>query len=206
MNRPATIDRINNVPAGRIPVKGCDVLFVPCAGPQGAGEGSDFLLQFLRGNLEPGRKVFMLEMPDPEHPHYKPWKKTFERALRANGDQQLLIVGHSLGASVALKYLSEKPPVKSIAGLFLVGAVYWGLENWEVDEYVFSADFQRYLRYIPNIFFYQSKDDAVVPVSHMWHFAVALPQATIRQFDHDGHLFVKGLPKLVEDIRSIQKW
>lgn len=145
-------------------------------------------------------------MPDLEAPHYKPWKKQFERTLRDYGDEKLLVVGHSLGASVALKYLSERPPMKSIAGLFLIGAVYWGLKDWEVNEYCYEQNFQKHLTYIPNIFFYHSKDDAVVPVSHLWQFAQALPDAKIRQLDHEGHLYGNGIPALLEDINSIDQW
>lgn len=192
--------------AASSPAKGCDILFLPCAGPQSIGEGSDFVSRFLREHLQPGSRLLVLDMPDPEAPHYKPWKRKFERALRDYGDAEVFIVAHSLGASVALKYLSEKPPVKSIAGLFLISAVYWGLENWEVGEYRFEEDFHRYLQYIPGIFFYHSKDDTVVPVSHLWQFADALPGASIRQFEHEGHLYVNGIPKLVEDIESLVKW
>lgn len=182
-----------------------DILFLHSAGPQGTGEGSDYITRFLRDNFEPQRKVFTPEMPDPEHPHYKPWKRKFEHELRDRGDEQLCIVGHSLGASVVIKYLSESPPMKSVAGLFLIGAVYWGLEDWEVKEYTYERNFQRHLGYIPNIFLYHSKDDGVVPVSHLWHFALALPDATIRESRNEGHLFVKGIPQLVEDIKSIKK-
>ena len=204
MNRQQIIDDVKNEIASSTPANVCDILFLPCAGPQGTGEGSDFLARFLRGQLQPGCKLLIPDMPDPEDPHYTPWKRKFEGALRDHGEGKLLIIGHSLGASVALKYLSEEPPVKSIAGLFLISAVYWGLENWEVAEYRFEKDFQRHLNYIPNIFFYHSKDDTVVPVSHLWHFAVALPDAAIRQFEHEGHLYVKGIPKLVEDIKSVK--
>jgi len=181
---------------------GIDILFLHCAGPQGNGEGSNFLTQYLRAHFEPHCKVLIPPLPDPEAPHYKPWKKTLERLLRERGDRQVYIVAHSMGASVALKYLSEKPPMKAIAGLFLIGTVYWGLENWKVREFSFERNFQRHLEYIPNIFFYHSKDDAVVPVSHMWHFAEALPNAGIREFEHEGHLYEKGIPQLVADIKS----
>ena len=206
MNRPQTINKLQREPPASALAKGCDILFLPCAGPQGTGEGSDFLARVLRGHLEPECRLLIPDMPDPENPHYKPWKKKFEHLLRDHGDDELLIIAHSLGASVVLKYLSENPPIKSIAGMFLISAVYWGLENWEVAEFRFEMDFQRHLHYIPNIFFYHSKDDTVVPVSHLWHFAVALPDAVIRQFEHEGHLYVNGIPKLVEDIRSIGKW
>jgi predicted alpha/beta hydrolase family esterase len=206
MIRPQTIGNVENGRVASVPSKDCDILFLPCAGPQGTGEGSTFLTRYLRGQLRPGCKLLVADMPDPEDPHYKPWKTKFENSLHEYGDDELFVVGHSLGASVALKYLSENPPVKSIAGLFLVSAVYWGLENWKVAEYRFAADFQRHLHYIPNIFFYHSKDDTVVPVSHLWHFAVALPDAAIRLFEHEGHLYEKGIPKLVDDIKSVKKW
>ncbi|MGC3946907.1 MAG: alpha/beta hydrolase [Chryseolinea sp.] len=204
MNYPVAHSKINKTVV-QIASTRTVILFLTSAGPQGNGEGSDFLVKFLRENLASGTRILIPTMPDLDAPHYKPWKREFERTLRDHGDQRLIVVGHSIGASVALKYLSEKPPMKSIAGLFLIGAVYWGLKNWEVHEYGFEHGFQRHLQYIPNIFFYHSKDDAVVPVSHLWHFAVALPDAKIRQLDHEGHLYVNGIPALVEDINSISE-
>lgn len=182
-----------------------DVLFIPCAGPQGDGEGSDFLSAYLRRQLEPEFRMILPEMPDPEDPHYKPWKKTLEMALR-ECQRETIIVGHSLGASVALKYLSEKPPLKTVSALFLVSAVYWGLKDWKVAEYAFEQDFQLRLRYIPHIFFYHSRDDAVVPVSHLRRFADAMPGATVRELEHKGHLFGKGIPQLVADMKGLTKW
>ena len=180
-----------------------EVLFIHSAGPQGDHEGSSFLVSYLANKLGSTYSVQLPQMPDPENPHYKPWKKTLKKALLGSGDD-VIVVGHSLGASVILKYLSEKSPKKPIAGLFLVGAVYWGKKGWEVDEYWLRDDFSNNLHHIPNIFFYHSKDDEVVPVSHLWYFASAIPEAKIREFDHSGHLFGKGLPELIDDIKSIK--
>nr|WP_235788441.1 alpha/beta hydrolase [Salipaludibacillus sp. CUR1] len=45
-------------------------------------------------------------MPNPENPEYILWKKQLEKELdKLNGD--VILVGHSLGGSVLLKYLSE---------------------------------------------------------------------------------------------------
>jgi predicted alpha/beta hydrolase family esterase len=186
-------------------VKQREILFLHSAGPQGRGEGSHFLTTYLRECLEPEFTMVTPAMPDPENPHYKPWKRAFEKALR-ECEGETAVIGHSLGASVALKYLSEKPPLKAVSALFLVGAVYWGLKDWKVDEYTFERNFHHHLRYIPNIFFYHSKNDAVVPISHLRRFAAALPGATIREFEHDGHLFGKGIPQLVADIKALTKW
>lgn len=181
-----------------------EVLFIHSAGPQGDHEGSGFLLSYLRKTLGSGYEVKFPEMPDPENPHYKPWKKELKKLLRRASDN-VIVIGHSLGASVVLKYLSEKSPDKRIAGLFLVSAVYWGKENWKVEEYELEDNFPNKLPPIPKIYFYHSKDDEVVPVSHLWSFASIMPDATIREFDHRGHLFGQGLPELVDDIKSINQ-
>jgi predicted alpha/beta hydrolase family esterase len=80
------------------------------------------------------------EMPDPENPHYADWKVRLKKELASPGDD-LILVGHSLGASVLLKYLSEETIRQRIEGLFLVGAVYWGKEDWNVKEYVLKRNF-----------------------------------------------------------------
>lgn len=179
-----------------------DVLFIHCAGPQGVQEGSTFLHSYLKEALGSNYSLVVPEMPDPEAPHYKPWKKKLKQSLQRVNDG-VIVIGHSLGASVVLKYFAEKNPKKSVAGLFLVSAVYWGKEDWKVEEYTLDDYLFNALTTIPHIYFYHSKDDEVVPVSHLWYFASAIPEAKIREFDNSGHLFGSGLPQLVDDIKSM---
>jgi len=180
-----------------------DVVFIHSAGPQGHHEGSDYLVTYLRQTLGPGYRILFPEMPDPENPHYKTWKGKLKKEL-ATVDGGLILIGHSLGASVLLKYLAEETQQRSIAGLFLVGAVYWGKEGWEVEEYILHEGFSSKLLHIPQIFLYHSIDDEVVPVAHVRYFAEELPNVLVREFDCSGHLFGKGLPELVEDIKSLK--
>ena len=179
-----------------------EVLFVHSAGPQGHHEGSDYLVRYLIDALGPGYRVAHPVMPDPENPHYKDWRTTLRKGLASTGDE-LILVGHSLGASVLLKYLSEEKVNPRIAGLFLIGAVYWGKEDWDVKEYVLKRNFKSKLPPIEKIFLYHSRDDEVVPVSHVRYYAEELPNATVREFAHRGHLFGKGLPELIEDIKGL---
>lgn len=45
---------------------------------------------------------------------------------------ELILVGHSLGASMLLKYLSENEVKNNVAGIFLIAAPYWsGEEDWK---------------------------------------------------------------------------
>ena len=179
-----------------------EILFVHSVGPQGHHEGSDYLVSYLIDALGSGYHLSRPDMPDPENPHYAGWKTRLKKEIAAKGDG-LILVGHSLGASVLLKFLSEEKVHQRIDGLFLISAVYWGKEDWDVEEYVLKRNFASNLPPIKKIFLYHSRDDEVVPVSHVRYYAEDLPKASVREFEHRGHLFGKGLPELVEDIKGL---
>lgn len=178
------------------------VLFVHCGGSQGLHEGSNDLVNYMRDRLGREYEVLYPIMPDPESPEYLLWKLILAREItRLEGSP--ILVGHSLGGSVLLKYLSEEAPDKSISGLFLIAAPYWGKQDWQADEYILREDFSSGLAGIPQIFLYHSLNDEVVPFSHLKFYAEKLPFAVIRESGNRRHLFYTGLPELVADIRSL---
>lgn len=182
-----------------------EILFIHSAGPQGYHEGSHYLVTYLQKNLGPAYEILFPEMPDPENPHYKSWRRTLHGVFASIADD-LILVGHSLGASVLLKYLSEEKVERKIKGLFLIGAMHWGKEEWEVEEYVLNKNFSARLEDIPNIFLYHSKDDEVVPITHLHYYAEKLPKAITRELTNRGHLFGRGFPELVEDIKTLEAY
>lgn len=179
------------------------ILFIHSARAQGPHEGSDDLVAHLQDALGAEYEVLYPKMPDLENPEYEPWKKQLEKELAAL-DDEVILVGHSLGSSVLLKYLSEKKYKKPIAGIFLIASPYWGGdEDWQVDEYTLREDFASKLPRIRRIFLYHSRDDEIVPFAHLALYAQALPQATVRELDGYGHVFNKKFPELVDDIKSL---
>lgn len=178
------------------------VLFIHCGGTQGPHEGSSDLVNYLREMLGDRYDVLYPKMPDPDHPEYVEWKKHLAMKIALLKDE-VILVGHSLGGSVLLKYLSEETCHKSIAGLFLVAPPYWGTENWEVEEYILQDNFQKKLPHIGRIFLYHSRNDEVVPFAHVAFYADKLPQAIIRTFETRRHLFSTGIPELVDDIKDL---
>jgi uncharacterized protein len=179
------------------------ILFIHSAGAQGPHDGSGDLVTFLQNALGPEYEVLYPKMPNPEDPKYEPWKIQVGKELAAlAGD--VILVGHSLGGSVLLKYLSEEKFENSMTGLFLVAPAYWGGDDdWLNEEYILREDFaSRPPKGLP-IFFYHSRNDDVVPFAHLALYAKKLPQATIRQLDGEEHIFSNGLPGFVEDIKSL---
>jgi uncharacterized protein len=177
------------------------VLFVHSGGAQGWKQGSSYLLNYLKTMLGGDYHVVSPQMPEPEHPEYHLWEKELDRDF-AMLHHDAILVGHSLGGSVLLKYLSEHPLELPISGLFIVAAPYWGLSHWEVDEYRLTTDFHKNLPPINNLVLYHSRNDEVVPFSHLGMYASKLPWATVRE-THGYHLFQHGLPELIADIKAL---
>src|SRR5919107_2754920 len=110
-------------------------------GGQGAYDEDQKLAADLQDKLGDAYEVRYPEMPDEDSPEYEAWNRRIAEELAAL-DGAVVLVGHSLGGSVLLKYLSEEKVEKPVAGLLLVATPYWGVEDWEVGEYVLREDFE----------------------------------------------------------------
>ena len=177
------------------------VLFVH-GGGEGAHEADEKLAASLRDALGSEYDVRSPKMPDEDRPEYEPWKDEIARELAAM-DGEAILVGHSLGASVLLKYLSEGEVEKPVAGLFLVAAPYWGAEDWEVEEFALPEAFTSKLPEGLPVFLYHSRDDKEVPFEHLALYKAKLPQATVREFDGRGHQVGDDLSEVARDIRKV---
>ena len=175
------------------------MLFVH-GGGEGAYEEDKKLAASLRDALGAAYDVRCPKMPNEGSPEYAAWRDRIATELVAFGGE-VVLVGHSLGASILLKYLPEEEIAKPVAGVFLVAPPYWGAEDWEVGEYELQRDFlaSKLPEDLP-IFFYHSRDDKVVPFEHLALYAERLPRATFREFDGLGHQFKDDLSDVVRDI------
>src|SRR5919112_1404951 len=176
------------------------VLFIHGGGEK-VGEDDKKLAASLRDALGTSYEVRYPELPAADRPGYETWKGQVAKELAAL-DGKVILVGHSLGASVLLKYLSEEEVEKPVAGLFLVAVPYWGAEDWEVEEYELREDFASTLPGRLPVFFYHSRDDEVVPLGHLALYQAKLPKATVREFDGRGHQFGDDLSEVARDIRE----
>lgn len=179
------------------------VLFIHGAG-EGAYEADKPLAASLQAALGPAYQVHYPRMRDEESPEYTDWKAHVTSELAAlNGE--VTLVGHSVGGSVLIKYLSEQAVEKRIACLVLLAAPYWGADDfWKWDAAQLPEDAAAKLASIPRIFIYHCRDDASVPFAHLARYAARLPKAAIRAVDRGGHQFANGLADVTEDIRNAE--
>jgi predicted alpha/beta hydrolase family esterase len=177
------------------------VLFVH-GGGEGAYEEDKRMAENLRDALGAAYDVRCPKMPNEDRPEYEAWKGQIAQELAAL-DGAVILVGHSLGASILLKYLSEENVEEPVAGLFLIAPPYWGAEDWEVSEYELRDDFSSKLPWDLPVFFYHSRDDEWVPFAHLALYAEKLPQATTHEFDGRGHQLNDDMSEIARDIRRL---
>ncbi len=177
------------------------VLFIH-GGGEGAHEEDKKMAASLQDALGAAYDVRAPKMPDEDSPEYEAWKARISEEV-AELDGEAILVGHSLGASILLKYLSEEEPKGPVAGLFLLAPPYWDAEDWEVAEYALGEGFASRLPKQLPMFFYHSRDDEWVPFAHLAMYGERLPQATIHEFDDRGHQFNEDLSEVARDIRGL---
>lgn len=179
------------------------ILFVQ-GGGKGAHDVDATLAASLQQALGSDYEVRFPRMPDEGNPKVESWKPRISAELsRLTG--KIVLVAHSVGGAILLKYLSQENAGQAIAGLFLLATPTWDGDAWNFDELKLPPDIAGKLASIPRIFLYHSRDDAVVPFAHLALHAAALPQATIRAVDGGGHQFGNDLTDVARDIQSLHR-
>ena len=177
------------------------LFFLHSAGPQiKPSDGSNGLVHELKRAL-PDTRIIHPIMPSPDAPSYQAWStKLRQEFQQVHGE--IALVGHSLGGSVLLKFLSEEKIPNRISGIFLVSAPFWGSKNWNMEEFVLKKEFAKYLPPVEVIQIYHSEDDPHVPLDHAKMYQKALPGSELNVIAGNDHAFQEGLPELVKDLKG----
>jgi uncharacterized protein len=177
------------------------VLVIHGAGEPRRRHGRVYWEPLLGQALGRGYLVQAPRMPRPTAPDYWTWARRIDELIA--DIRKPLVVGHSFGASVLLKYLSETIRRPAIAGLFLVATPFWGPE---VPEFALPPDFGVRLRGLSPLYLYHSRDDSEAPFQHLERYHRVLPQAVVRALDGRGHEFDQAqFPELTADIRRVAR-
>jgi hypothetical protein len=178
------------------------VLFVQGGGNGGYEEDAK-LVASLRKALGTAYNVHYPKMPDETEADIgRQWPKQIDKEIASVKDK-VILAGHSLGASMLLKYLSENKVKKNIAGIFLIAPPLWsGDEDW-VQPLKLQKDFSDKLpKNIPT-FLYQCKDDEVVPFDHFTFYKKNVPWSVFREIATGGHQLNNDLTLVAQDIKSL---
>jgi len=159
-------------------------------------------------HLKLGKKydVLLPLMPNSANARYKEWKIWFENVAKVL-DDEVVLVGHSLGGIFLAKYLSENVFPKKIKAAILVAAPFEDDKASEDKESLAEFELPKSLKKFANqcdkIYLLYSQDDPMVPIFQLKKYKKALPKARTIIFKNRGHFNQEQFPEMVKIIKSL---
>jgi predicted alpha/beta hydrolase family esterase len=180
-----------------------EVLFI-----QGAGEGAydedKLLVASLRQALGEEYEVHYPAMPDECEAAYGELSGKIEQEV-SRLTEPLILVGHSVGGSTLMKWLSEGPIDRAVDAICLIAAPFWGGEGWRYEGYEeleLPEDMAARLPEGARVLLFHCRDDEIVPFGHLELYARLVPEATVRALNKGGHQLSNDLSAVAASIKS----
>ena len=178
-----------------------EVVFV-----QGGGEGAHAedgrLVASLRNELGAGYDVRYPTMPNESSPEYPAWRPRLADVVATSHDG-VILVGHSIGATMLIRFLAEGGLKGRAGGIFLIAAAFVGDGGWTDDEFELPRRLAARLPAGTPVFLYHGSDDQTVPFAHVDLFERALPHAVVRRLERRDHQLDDDLSDVAADIRTL---
>ena len=175
------------------------VIYIHGAGTQEPGTDSYFLREEIKQTLGNSILFRAPEMPDPNNPDYQAWMDVLD-ALIHKSDGPVTLMGHSFGASVILKYLSESTVETELESVLLLAAPFWGSNGWDMPDYHLEKANIGQLAQFDNIALFHCQDDEIVPHTHQHEYLNLIPYANGHFFESGGHFFKNRIERIIGQI------
>ena len=180
------------------------------------GSPNEAIHKWLKENLEQkGYKVIAPEMPDTDEPHIDVWVNKLKEIINPN--EEVVLVGHSIGCQAILRYLEDLPGEQKVGGVVLLAP--WTNLNMvaieeEGEESVAVArewidspiDFEIIKGHIKGkITAIFSDDDPVVPLHEKEIFAEKLGAEIIIEHKKEHFTEEGGVVELASLLNAVNK-
>jgi predicted alpha/beta hydrolase family esterase len=149
-------------------------------------------------------EIIRPRMPLQDDAKYGDWKINFERffpKLRNN----VILIGSSLGGIFLAKYLSENKFPKKILSIYLICPPFDNTLTGEdlVGGFNLKSDLTMLDKSSKKLRLFFSKDDDVVPASHMEKYKKKLKKADFVIFESkNGHFKISEFPEIIKIIKG----
>ncbi|TYB39806.1 alpha/beta hydrolase [Micromonospora sp. AP08] len=177
------------------------ILFIQGGGAGTHDEWDDKLCDSLRQGLGDGYQVRYPRMPDEDDPSYARWSAAIRREMAAL-DGGAVVVGHSVGATILVNTLAERPPEQEIRAIVLVAAPFVGAGGWPGDEFELPHDLGARLPQGVPVQVFHGLQDETAPPSHADLYARAIPQAQLHLLPGRDHQLNNDLSEVAKTISS----
>lgn len=148
-----------------------------------------------------GHDVDVPALPHPETPDAEEWTKYLVDNIGPIEDQTI-ILGHSLGGCLALRFL-EAAEIYSTPRACILVSTPWMIKNEQFQGFFLSElDFDVLMWKASRFAVVHAKDDSVVPVDHAHQYADVLHGKLI-ETENSGHYQGEKYPLLLEIIKKL---
>lgn len=158
---------------------------------QGGGAGThddcdSRLVASLERELGGGFEVRYPRMPAEDEPGPDTWGAAIRSEVAALADGAV-VVGHSLGGTLLVHALVDRPPVQRLGAVVLIGAPFVGAGGWPARELALPVDLGAQLPLDTPVHVVHGLDDRTVPPPHATLYARAIAQAQLHLLPGRDH-------------------
>ena len=159
---------------------------------------------YLKRELGKEVQLIIPRMPLQDRAKYEEWKIHFERHFSQLNDN-IILIGESLGGIFLARYLSENKFPKKIYKVYLIAPPFDNtIPEEELSEgFELSDDLSMMKENCANINLLFSKNDGCVPLSHSEKYKEKLQEANIMIYENiKGHFEISEFPEMIVMLRE----
>src|SRR5581483_2229814 len=155
----------------------------------------------LRRELGTGYEVRYPRMPEEDDPTYAKWSAAIWHEMAGLGEGAV-VVGHSIGGTILVNALAERPPRRALRSIVLIAPPFVGTGGWPGDDFELPHDLgSRLPRGVPVHVFHGLQDD-IAPPEHAVLFGRAIPQALLHKLPGRDHQLGNDLSEVATTIAN----
>ena len=177
------------------------ILFIQGGGAGVHDEWDDKLFDSLRRELGDGYEVRYPRMPDEHDPSYARWSVAIRREMTALQDGAV-VAGHSVGGTILINALAERPADRKLSAIVLIAAPFVGTGGWRGDEFELPDDLGARLPQGVPVHLFHGLRDEISPHSHADLYARVIPRAQLHLLPGRDHQLDNDLREVARTISS----
>lgn len=176
------------------------VLFIQGGGTGAHDEWDDKLAESLRRELGVGMRSAIPACPT-RATRVMPAGARRSGARWRTWTTARVVAGHSVGATILVNALAEQPPERGLGAIVLIAAPFVGEGGWPSDEFELTSDLGARPPPGVQVHVFHGLQDNTAPPSHAGLYALAIPQARVRQLPGQDHQLNNDLSEVAEAVR-----
>lgn len=115
----------------------------------------------------------------------------------------VVVVGHSIGGTILVQALIDRPPERKLAAIVLIAAPFIGTGGWPGEDFEFSEDLGDRLPAGVPVYVFHGARDEIAPASHVRLYANAIPRALVQVLSGRDHQLNDDLTEVALAIRGL---